>query len=415
MKLTKKYVESLHLPESGQRFVWDSDLKGFGLRLTPGGRAYIIQARVKGVKGVTRRVSLGKHGVITLTEARRKAQKELSSMLEGKDPVVEKKREEAYSKTLRAITDDYLKDRLNLKPSSRADIEKHLSKSFALWGNRPAIEITRDKVATRFRELTERSPAQANQAFRILRSILNYAREAYRPDDKPMIIENPVGVLSGLNLWNQVPPRSGRIPTDKIGAVWAVLQALREAPEQTTISRALADAVCFLILTGARWNEAAQLTWDRVNLDESWWYLPDPKNRTPVKFPLSHLAREILETRPQENPYVFPARSGSGYISDARGVLERVSQAAGVHLTGHDMRRTFRAIAAACEIELWRTKLLMNHKSQDVTIKSYTETEDLTYLAPEINKISEWITHQSMIAGSDKVVPLKAVHERREA
>ena len=403
MKLTKKKVENLPLPGSGQRFVWDSDLRGFGLRLTPGGRAYIVQARIN---GVTRRISLGRHGVITLDKARKKAQKELSSMLDGKDPVVEKKREEAYSLTLREITDKYLKDRRDMKPSSRADVVKHLSTSFASWADKPAIEITRDKVATRFSELTERSSAQANQAFRVLRAILNYARAAYRPDDKPMLIENPVSILSDAKLWNRVRARSGRIPTDKIGTAWNVLQMLREAPEQTIISRTLSDAVSFLLLSGARWNEAAQLTWDRVNLEEQWWYLPDPKNRNPVKFPLSYLAREILEARPRESQYVFPARSKDGYVSDPRGVMERVSQAADSHLTAHDMIRTFRAIAGECQIELWKAKLLMNHRlSQDVTIEHYTETEDLRYLAPEINLIAEWIAQQGMIAGSEKVVP----------
>jgi hypothetical protein len=101
-------------------------------------------------------------------------------MLRGNDPAITKKREKAYSLTLREITDKYLKDRRDLKPSSRADIEKHLSRAFSSWADRPAMEITRDKVATRFAELTDRGPAQANQAFRVLRSILNYARATYR-------------------------------------------------------------------------------------------------------------------------------------------------------------------------------------------------------------------------------------------
>ena len=276
----------------------------------------------------------------------------------------------------------YLKDRRDLKPRSREDIERHINSNFSTWADRVAIEITRDKVATRFGELTERSAAQANQAFRILRSILNYARAAYRPDDKPMLVENPVSILSDAKLWNRVRARSGCIPTDRIGVVWNVLQLLREAPEQTTISRTLADTVCFFVLTGARWSEAAQLTWDRVNLEEKWWYLPDPKNRNPVKFPLSHLAREILEDRPRKDQYVFPARSKDGHVTDSRGLLKKVSQAANVHLTAHDMRRTFRAIAGECQIELWKAKLLMNHRlNQDVTIGHYTETEDLRYLS----------------------------------
>ena len=415
MKLTKKVVDELQHPEKGQKIIWDSDLKGFGVRLTPGSKVYIVQARVKG--GVERRVKLGKHGSVTLQEARKKAQKELAKMNEGIDPIVEKKTAEAYSKTLREITDDYLKDHRDLKPSYIADIEKHLSGAFSPWANRPAVEITRDKVAKRFRELSERSAAQANQAFRILRAVLNYARAAYRPDDKPMIVENPVSILSDMKVWNRVKARSGRIPTDKIGAVWNALQELRANPFNTTVARTLADVTAFLLLTGARWNEAAGLTWDRVSIEESWWYLPDPKNRNPVKFPLSDIAKEIIETRPQINEYVFPARSGDGHVTDPRGPMDKVSAAAGARVTAHDLRRTFRAIAGECQIELWKCKLLMNHKmSQDVTINAYTETNDLRYLAPEANKIAEWIAYQGMIAASDKVVPFpsKTVSEGAE-
>lgn len=404
MKFTKANIEKLEPPGPGQRvIIWDPDFPGFGLRITPSGKMYIVQSRVK---GATRRVSLGKHGVLTLQEARRKAQGELAKMNDGVDPVIERKTQEAYSKTLRDIVDEYIKDRRDLKPSYIGDIEKHLSGSFADWTGRPAVEITRDKVAKRFRELSERSAAQANQAFRILRAVLNYARAAYRPDDKPIIVENPVSILSDMKVWNRVKARSGRIPTDKIGAAWNAVRELRANPFKTTVARTLADVTAFLLLTGARWNEAAGLTWDRVNLEEKWWYLPDPKNRNPVKFPLSDLAKEVLEARPHINEYVFPARSGEGRIKDPRGPMDKISAVAGVRVTAHDMRRTFRAIAGECGLELWKAKLLMNHRlNQDVTIGHYTETSDLRYLAAEINKIAQWVEHQGGIAASDKVLP----------
>jgi integrase len=220
-----------------------------------------------------------------------------------------------------------------------------------------------------------------------------------------VIVENPVSILSDAKLWNKVRPRSGRIPTDKVGIAWNLLQSLRDTPEEIPISRTLADAVCFLILTGARFSEAAELTWDRVNLDEQWWHLPDPKNRNPVKFPLSQLACEILEARLHENGYVFPGRYGKGHMEGARNIFDKISKEVGVRVTAHDMRRTFRAIAGECGIELWRTKLLMNHKmSGDITISAYTETSDLRYLGPEINKIAEWIAQQAMIAAAGNVL-----------
>jgi integrase len=403
MKLTKTIIENSTLPENGQYFIWDSELRGFGVRLNPAGRTYVVQGRVK---GEDRRVSLGRHGVLTVQEARNKARAHLSAMLDGVDPVLEKKRSEAYALTLEKLSEKYVEARRDLKPSSIADIKKHIEKSFASWADRPAVEITRDKVAVRFRELSERSPAQANQAFRVLRALLNYARAAYRSGDQPLIIENPVQIISDAKLWNRIQARSGRIPTDKVGIAWKVIRELRDAPDQSRIGETLADAVSFLMLTGARWSEAAALTWDQVSLEEGWWHLPDPKNRKPLTFPMTKAAVEILERRDKAKPYIFPARSGDGHITEARGVLEKVSAAVGVKVSPHDLRRTFRAVAGECGVEFWKTKLLMGHKiSGDVTISHYTETSDLRYLEPESNAIAEWIVRQGKIAASDKVVP----------
>ena len=405
MKLTKAMVEGAELPETGQRFLWDSGAEGLWRPAHSGARTYVIQSRVNGKE---RRVSLGRHGVLTVQQARKKAVVELANMTRGIDPSVEKKREEAFSVTLQQLVEQYLSDHGDLKASSRQDIEKHLKTSFAAWADRPVVEITRDRVAVRFRELSERSAAQSNQAFRILRALMNYARGAYRPGDKPILVENPVQVLSDLKVWNRVKPRSGRVPTDKIGKAWNVLQALRTAPEQTVVGQTLADAVSFLLLTGARWSEMAELTWDRVNLEERWWHIPDTKNRSKVTFPLPKFATEILEARPRASQYVFPARSGEGRVKEPRGTMLKVAEAAGVHVTAHDLRRTFRAIAGEIGIDLWKTKLLMGHKlSGDVTITHYTETEDLRYLAPEIERIADWITRQGVIAASDKVVPMR--------
>jgi len=406
VKLTKSVVENITLPEKGQKFLWDSELKGFGLRLTPTARTYIVQGRVA---GRDRRVTLGKHGVLTVQQARKRAQRELSLMSEGKDPSKEKKLKEAQGVTLGQVVEAYLKDRRSLKDSSRADILKHLEGSFSDWKDKPVVSITRDKVLTRFRERSNKSHAQANLSFRYLRALINYAIGAYRADGVPTIPENPVKAISDLKMWNHIKPRSGRIPTEKIGVAWNALQELRTAPVQSPISRTMADAVTFLLLTGSRWSEMGSLTWERINLDEGYWHIPDPKNRTSITFPLSSIAVDMLKERPQQGEYVFPARTATGHIVEARTVLKKVSEAAGAHVTAHDLRRTFRAIAGECGIDFWKTKLLMGHKiSGDVTITHYTETNDLRYLSKEINLISDWIIKQGAIASTNKVIQFPA-------
>lgn len=407
MKLTKTIIDTAKLPEKGQSFLWDSETRGFGVRLTPGSVAFIAQARVE---GTTRRVTIGRYGVYTVQQARRAAQDAILNMTKGIDPAKEKARHDAYGKTLRQVTESYLMDRKDLKESSRKDILKHLNKSFADWADRPVIEITRDMVAIRFSELSERSAAQSNQAFRNLRAILNYARGKYRPDNKPLLVENPVSVLSDTRAWNKVKARPNKIPLDKIGLVWNFIRSIRENPFETEISQTGADGITFLLLTGCRWSEMAVLTWDRVNLNEQWWHIPDPKNRQPVTFPLSDTCTAILKERINkiDSEYIFPGRSGD-HIRDIRGHFQKISQLAGQGISAHDCRRTFSAIANEQNIEMWKTKLLMNHRlTQDVHIAHYTETSDLVYLRPEINKISGWILRQGAIAKSAKVVPFPA-------
>ena len=93
---------------------------------------------------------------------------------------------------------------------------------------------------------------------------------------------------------------------------------------------------------------------------------------------------------PRINEYVFPANTKTGHIDDARRQFVRLSCEVNTTVTAHDLRRTFKSIASECNIELWKCKLLMNHQDSDVTITSYTETSDLRYLSPEVDKIAEW-------------------------
>jgi hypothetical protein len=88
-KLTKRTVDALSAT-GREFFVWDDEIPGFGLRVLPSGRkSYVVQYKVGGRGGETRRKSLGLHGVLTAEEARVEGRKWLADRAKGKDPIGE--------------------------------------------------------------------------------------------------------------------------------------------------------------------------------------------------------------------------------------------------------------------------------------------------------------------------------------
>lgn len=394
-KLTKTYIDKITPPDYGYALHWDEHDKGFGVRVTKDGkRTYVAQGRVNGKEA---RISIGAHGIFTPDQARDAAREHLRSMRLGIDPRTVAKERAAESVTLREVADAYKRDR-PLKESSKGEIERHVTTTFETWLKKPIASISREAVTKRFNEMKNKglrgngpAPAQANQSFAVLRALFNYAIREYRkPDGTAIIPDNPVEVL--YKKWTPLKPRTSRIPETRAGIVWSALQNWREfAYNRDTL--ASIDLVMFLILTGARIGEASALEWNRVNLDEGWWHIPDPKNSNPVWLPLSKQAKELLSTRQRikGSDFVFSSWGKCGHIRDPRDTMKKVSEIAGTKITPHDLRRTFTTVGVAqCGIDLHKIELLTNHVPRGVTARHYLETSHLQYLLPEVQKIGDW-------------------------
>lgn len=413
-KLTKTFIDKVQPPAEGYAMHWDDSLKGYGLRVTAAGkRVFVAQGRVLG-KAVC--FTIGPFGEWTEFEAREKARKVLQGMREGIDPRDVKKADEATRVTLRQVADAYMGRPGKLKDSSKSEIERHVTTTFEAWQHKPITGITEDDCRKRYNEILTKglrgkapAPGQAVQAFSVLRALINFAGRRYkRADGTPLILNNPVAVLK--DDWVTLPERKTRIPESKIGPVWSALQQWRDqAYNRDTL--ASIDLVIFLVLTGARIGEAAALTWDRINLDEGWWHLPDPKNRNPVWLPLSTQAVQLLTTRQrvEGSPFVFSSWGKAGHIKDPRDTMKKVSEVAGTKITPHDLRRTFTTFGVAnCGVDLHKIELLTNHVPRGVTAKHYLETSHLQYLRPEVQRIADWIEQQAAKANGANVVPLRA-------
>lgn len=438
LKLTKTNIDRVAKPGGKSDVLyWDKDAKGFGLRVTPTGLAkFIAQGRVRGTTTDVR-VTIGSYGAWTVDEARRKADDYRHQFEQGIDPREVARQQKALGVTLQEVLEAYVGRPGKLKAGTAAEYRRHVEKVLAAWANKPIASITRDMVQERHRQLVESglegkkggeraAPASANAAFVTLRILVNFAMDEYRrADGRPLIEHNPVGALK--RHWAPVGSRTERyVNRDKVGAVWNALQTARTgARSRDTLAGV--DLTIFALLSGARRDEMAALTWDRVHLDDEEpancrWHLTDRKQGADIYLPLSSQAAALLRMRlvavergQQASKFVFPSWSKTGRITDARSAMKIVSEMAGKHLSLHDLRRTFTNVAMReCRLGKFETDMLTGHKpaQADVTARNYLDLTDLGWLQAEVQQIGDWIVQQGRVAAAQasgvNVVALRA-------
>lgn len=417
-KITKTFIDRVQAPAKDYDNHWDEAVRGYGLRVTSGGkRVFFVQGRVKG-KAV--QFTLGPYGALTEDVARKRAQKVLQDMREGLDPRDAQKEDAAAKVTLRQVADAYLYERPGmLRETTVVEKNRHIETVFAAWKDKPIASITEADVRKRYTEMATKglrgtpAPGQAQIAMTTLSVLINFAMRRYkRADGTPVLAHNPVAAMKGD--WPGFKPRTRDIDEKHVGAAWNLLAELRVHPRNQDALAGI-DLVRFLMLTGCRRSEAASLEWCNVNLDEAWFHLPNTKNGNPVWLPLSTQAVSLLMARkPKDDDtdaseYVFPSRAKGGFVTDTRAPLDRIAKLIDQPISAHDLRRTFVSTGVATlGIDLYKMELLTNHVPQGVTARHYLNTQRLQYLLPDTQLISDWIEQQAANASGANVVALRA-------
>lgn len=274
LRLTKRSVESLSAPSRGEIVVWDSDLKGFGLRVSVRSRlTYFVQARA--IDGRQIKLKIGVHGAITADQARAVASRELGKIAAGENPAVQRKlarraeRSRLAAPTLRELAAEYIRSHAELfkRPSSIADDRSMLglpdparkarrragpkrkaATILAELGSRKVADITRRELAELHRKMIE-TPAQANRALALLSKMFNLAIQWELRKDNP---------VTGLQRYAEQPRERYLNSAELV----RLSEALGRHPNTT-----IANAVRLLLLTGARRSEVLNATWDQFDLD----------------------------------------------------------------------------------------------------------------------------------------------------
>lgn len=147
-RISKRTVDAAK-PEEVRFTLWDSDLKGFGLRVSPHGtKTYIARYRVGGGRASpSRQMVLGRHGALTADEARDLAKKALGRVAAGADPQAEKtqRREDM---TMTELCDLYMREGTATKKAStiridRIRIDRHIKPRL---GKLKVRDVTRAEI-----------------------------------------------------------------------------------------------------------------------------------------------------------------------------------------------------------------------------------------------------------------------------
>jgi integrase len=394
--ITKRTVDSIK-PAANDRFLWDTELGGFGLRITPAGhKSYVVQYRIPGLgrRGLARRIVLGEHGVLTPEEARRLARKELGKVANGTDPAADRAHRRAAA-SMKELGTAYLEDvRVRRKKRTASEYERMWTKHvLPALGSRPVPEVTSADISRLHRSLAK-TPYLANRLLAMLGAFFTYAsKEGVRP-----LHDNPA---HGTEFYPEKSRERFLTPEEFRRLGEALSRAAREglppAPErrrqpkngETAKHRPkTADqpipanpfgvaAIRLLALTGCRENEILSLTWEAVDFERKHLRLADTKTGKSVR-PLSERAAAVLETLPriEGNPFVLPGSKPGEHLRGIERLWYAVRHAAkldGARL--HDLRHSYASVPASSGESLLIVRTLLGHK-RVATTERYAHLAD---------------------------------------
>jgi len=401
--IRREIVEAL---EAGGT-IWDSEVRGFGVRRQRRDAFYVVKYRTKG--GKQRLFTIGRHapGEWGVDRARKEAIRIKGLVRDGRDPASERDAEKV-APTLTVFAERYVAEyaRPHKKPRTLAEDERLLKqKILPGLGDRRLQDISRADVA-RFHSALRSAPVAANRALALLSAILGWAEKVgERPDGSnpcrhiDRFPEKPRECLLSapeLARLGDALERSAASWTDEDVHAWREQLGCeageagipiagrgdwvgRRMPERTTPEdwRAIA-AFRLLIFTGARLSEVLTLRWDWIDAAQGVARLPDSKTGAKNLY-LPPGALAVLNGLPRlsGNPHVFPGDRPGGHFIGIQKPWQRVRRMAGLpDLRLHDLRHAFASAAVASGDSLFIVGKVLGHRQASTT-------ERYAHLAPD--------------------------------
>lgn len=363
MKLTAPSVDKMQ-PTDRRQEIPDSLCTGLYLVVQPTGKkAWQVRYRTSGTH---RRMTLGAYPVLSLADARQRARDALAAAAEGRDPAEEVRAAKAPKPEddrdkVRTLFNTYAKRHLaNLKSG---DVVKRELDRFMVsaWGDRNIQDIAKRDVIDLLDEIADSGRVvTANRIRAYVNKFFGWCVE------RDVIAQSPA---MGVKPAAKEASRDRILNDDEVRWLWAACEA--EGFPWGPLGK-------FLLLTGQRLNEAAQMTDQEVRGDL--WHLAADrtKNGRAHDVPLSDAAREVLKTMDRVKGsagYIFTTTGRSpvsGFFKARATLAEAMEQIAAKERgepvdiprwTFHDLRRTAATGMARLGIPVRVTEAVLNHVS----------------------------------------------------
>jgi len=372
-KLTKPLVKSITLndfefitPSTRDKVLWDSEVTGFGLRVTrTGSKSYIFKYRLgRGRASVTRKLRIG--GIdLSLDRARGIAKEWRELVAEGGDPA--RKREEiTKAPTVAQLCDDYLERHASTKRTGYEDRKKIDRIIRPQLGKMLVADVTLRDIEDLHRS-KRKTPYQANRVLALLSKMFNLAvKWEWRAT-------NPV---KGIDRFPE-DRRQVFLSPKQITVLSATLASYVEEAARPIQAQKSVDAIRLIMLTGARRGEVLSARWEQFDFEDGIWTKPSAQtkqkkeHRIPLSPPALQLLASIREKGVHSSGYVFPARSGGdGHMTEIKKAWADICTRAeleGVRI--HDLRHTYASILASGGMSLPIIGALLGHTQPSTTAR----------------------------------------------
>lgn len=380
-KITKRVIDALRPASDRDVLTWDSELRGFGVRVKPSGAmSYLIQYR--NADGRSCRLTLGKVGTLTPDEARTLARSKLADVSKGADPVAEKRTANG-APTVAEVCDWYLENakagrilgrkgrpiKASTLALDRSRIDTHVK---PLLGNRRVRTLTMADLEGFQADIVAGKTAKARTGPRggtttggagvagrtagMLHTIFAHAKRLNQIEANP---------AEGQRKFKAAKKPKRRLSLDEIARLGA---AMREAASDYENATGI-GAVRVLLLTGFRRMEGLGLKRPWVHGREGAVYFPDTKSDFQIRaIGQSAVTAIKAQAARKGSEYVFPADIGGGHFIGVVRVLQRVCK--GAKLTGvtpHTLRHTFASVAGDLGFSELTIAGLLGHAPRGVT------------------------------------------------